>query len=215
MSRLDRSRGAPGRSSGTQRRGSTSCRAVRRMPPATPSHWSSRGICRGWGTTLCRASRSRCAEDELVAIKAWLAFKGMRKWLQRRTSRCSRRRPHSGFSCFNGSPAAGAAERDRSASQRGEGDCMGHPVTSLYVGPYAQWLVPLERGGLWPPPAYPRSPRGVLSDEERSWERLLDRGHLSWPFNEGHDQPLVEVSGRQFVRYCAVPLGARAGQPDR
>src|SRR5262245_21798482 len=64
MSRLDRSRGAPGRSSGTQRRGSTFCRAVRRMPPATPSHSSSRGICRGWGTTLCRASRSRCAEGD-------------------------------------------------------------------------------------------------------------------------------------------------------
>jgi hypothetical protein len=91
---------------------------------------------------------------------------------------------------------------------------MGHPVTSLYVGPYAEWLVPLERS-FGPPPTSPRSPKVVLSEEEKSWDRLLDGGLLGWPFNEGEDLPQVEVQGRRFVRICAVPLQTRAGQPDR
>jgi hypothetical protein len=55
----------------------------------------------------------------------------------------------------------------------------------------------------------------VLSEEEKSWDGLLDGGQLGWPFNEGHDLPEVEVRGQRFVRYCAIPLEARAGQPDR
>ena len=92
---------------------------------------------------------------------------------------------------------------------------MGHPATTLYVGPYAEWLVPVERDGLWPAPTNPRSSKGVRSEEDKSWDRLLDGGQLGWTFNEGEDMPQVEVQGRQFVRYCAVPLEARAGQPDR
>ncbi len=82
----------------------------------------------------------------------------------------------------------------------------------LYIGPYAEWLVPLGRT-FWPTEPWPR-PK-VRSEEAKSWDRLLDGGQLDWALSEGEECPQVQVQGQTFGRVCAVPKEERSGRPDR
>jgi hypothetical protein len=72
--------------------------------------------------------------------------------------------------------------------------------TFLYIGPYAEWVVPEEHDEEW------------TADEDATWEKLLDAGQLVW--NIGNDWLHVERDGKRFLRYCAMPQEVRAG-PDR
>ena len=77
----------------------------------------------------------------------------------------------------------------------------------IFVGPYAEWLVPQQA-------RFPEAGQADLESEDRdsSQPDLLEDGRLFWNISYlSADPPRVEQGGQTLYQYCCGPLEPRPG----